>query len=99
VPDPARRVAARRIPVSPVNHSALPVPLVFPAEFHPVSNLESFNSRSLVNIVGDKQRLSRRKDNNETLVAASVVVIREQLLDHTRPLDLDRAFSFRKQAR
>lgn len=79
------------IVMCPVNRSTFRVPLIFPEKFYLVVNLERVNPRCQVNIVGDEECLTRSQLNDESLMRAAVIVVREQPSDPSFSLYLNMA--------
>jgi hypothetical protein len=74
--------------VCPMNDAAFRVPVILPSERHLVSLSQAGYSRRDINVVGDEQGLTRAKFQNETLMPASVIVVRKNSLDHALAFDL-----------
>lgn len=88
MPQPAMSVATSRIVVGPVYHAAFFVPLVFAAELDGIAHLEIGDSGCEVDVVGYQYRLAGGGLKDEFLVAASIVVVREEARDGKRAGDL-----------
>ncbi|HEX5704356.1 MAG TPA: hypothetical protein VFX97_14225 [Pyrinomonadaceae bacterium] len=71
-----------------MNDPALRIPVVFPAKIHLVSHVWARYSWRQVNVVGNEQGLPRAEFQDKTLMPASLVVVRKNLLDHAPAFDL-----------
>lgn len=90
---------AARIVMRPVNESALFVPFVFSVERDGIASTEGGDSRGEVNVVGNQQRLSGFKTQDEALVAAAVIVIGKYLHDDAFTCDLNATLLFPERTR
>ena len=86
--DPPGYVAALWISVCPVNDTPFVVPLIFATESHCVALPERRDSRGKIDIVSHKQSLTSIQSYNEPLVAASVVIVRQDSYDYSFTLCL-----------
>src|SRR6266404_186663 len=91
VPDPARRVTFARVAVCPMNHAPLGVPFVLAAERHNIAFAKPDDSRRQTDVVRDEKRLPRRERHDETLMPATVVVVREHPTNDALPFHLHMA--------
>lgn len=67
--------------MGPMDHAALFVPFVFPDKLDPVAGLQGLDPPADIHIVGDQQALAFRQPQQEALMPAPFVVVRQQL-DH-----------------
>ena len=81
--DPAGLVIPPGVLVGPVNDSTTIIPLIFAIERDRVTFAKSRNSRRKIDIVGDQEGSSCTNLYDESLMAASVVVIRQYPNDPT----------------
>ena len=88
---PTRDVQAIRVMVCPVDDTALCIPFILTIERHSIATLQCFDTGSEVNVMGDKQGLTRCKSEDKALMAASVIVVRQNSNDHTFAANLDAA--------
>ena len=85
---PAARMPALRIAMSPVNDTTLPVGLKFAEKGDAISLAKPGNPRRDVDVVGNQQRAAARKLQYESLVPAALVVVREDTYHRSGPLGL-----------
>lgn len=78
MPEPTRFVPTCRVVMRPVNHPALGVPFVDAIERHGIAHLNRIDPGREINVVCDEQRLTRGQPENEALMPAAFVVIRQQ---------------------
>ena len=78
-----------RVVVCPVHYTALVVPRVLAAELDLVADAQGIEARRDIDVVGDQERLSRSKLENETLMATAFDIIAEDAHHCTGVLDLD----------
>lgn len=86
MPDPAARMTALRIMVRPVHHAAFRIPFIFAIKGNRVPSAQRIDALRQVNVVSHQQRPPGSQPNNETLMAAAIIVIRQHL--HHRALAL-----------
>jgi hypothetical protein len=91
VAQPTRCMATRRVPVGPMDDTALGIPFVYPVEADRVAFRKPGNPGRQIDVVGDQNGLAGRQAQHEALVAAAFVVIRQQGADDTVTNDLDAA--------
>lgn len=63
----------------PMDEASLRVPFVFSVELESVARTECGDPRGDIDVVRDQDCLARAEPDDETLVAAAVVVIRKHL--------------------
>ena len=81
---PSGGMPAVRIMMRPVNNTTLRVPFVLTEKFNPIAFSKGINTRSKINVVGDKNSLTRGQPKNEPLVSTSLQIIRQNVNYHTR---------------
>lgn len=86
-------MASTGIVVGPVDDPAFGVPFILAVELHRVSCLQRRDSWSEVDVVCDQQGLSGLEFEDEPLMPAPVVVVRQQLDHLALTLDLNPAGS------
>jgi len=75
---------ASRIVVRPMNRSALFVPDIFTVKANAVADRESADARGDVDVVCDKECLSGRELNDESLMSRTFLIVRQKA-DHLAP--------------
>jgi len=81
----------------PMHHATSVVPFVFASEIDGVADGQILNSRGQVDVVGEEQRLTGRKLHDESLVTATLIVVRENPRDHSASFDDKISASFRER--
>jgi hypothetical protein len=71
-----------------MNDAPLRVPFIFAPELHFVSLSQAVYSRRDIDVVGDEEGLPGAEYQDETLVPASLVIVREKSPDHAPAFDL-----------
>ena len=72
----------------PVNHAPFGVPFVLAAERHNIAFAKTDDSRRQIDVVRNEKRLPRRERHDETLMLATVVVVREHPTNDALPFHL-----------
>ena len=85
---PAINMLAPWVTVRPVNKSALGVRFVLAIELDRVAWLKTRNSWGKIDVVSNQQCSPGIKFQNETLVTASIVVVRKHFNNYPAPLSL-----------
>ena len=67
---------AIRVMMCPVHDAALRIPFILTMERNSVATPQCFDTGSDVNVMGDKQGLTRCKSEDKALMAAAVIVVR-----------------------
>jgi hypothetical protein len=67
----------------PVNDTPFRVPFILTAKFNSVTFSKGINTGSKINVVGDKNSLTRGESENEPLVSTSKQIIRQNFSYHT----------------
>lgn len=75
--------------MSPMDHPSFCVPLVLSVELDDITLTKRGDPRGKIDVVGDQDCLARIKPNDESLVAAAFVVIREDFGDQSLALNLN----------
>jgi hypothetical protein len=75
--EPTRHVPALRIMMRPVNYAALVVRLILTVEGYRIAVAQGFDPGREINIMGDQQRTARAKLQNESLMPATVIIVRQ----------------------
>ncbi|HKS27933.1 MAG TPA: hypothetical protein VJS44_08945 [Pyrinomonadaceae bacterium] len=86
--EPSCYMPALRVAVCPVNRTALFIPNILAIEAYPIAFPQSGEPRCDIDVVRDKERLTRCQANNESLMPATIQVVRENARDDTFPFDL-----------
>ena len=86
--EPAAGMSPSRVVVRPMNNAPIRIPFIHPTELHVAPLLNVRYTRRDVDVVSDKQGLPRPKFQDETLMPASIVVVRQHPLDHSLPFNL-----------
>lgn len=81
------------IVVSPMNDAAIRVPVILSTERHFVSFSQTRYSWRNIDVVSDEQCLTGAKFQDEPLMSAAFVIVRENSLNHAVPFDLKLAGS------
>jgi hypothetical protein len=69
--------------VCPVDHTTFRIPLILTIKQHPITTRQCFDARSEVYIVCNEQSLTGGEPEDKALMAASLIVIRKNPIDHT----------------
>lgn len=86
--EPAVSVPPRRIVVSPMHEAAFGIPLIFSVIFHDIALFQIIYARREINVVRDQNRLAGLQAQNEALMTAAVVVVRENARNDSSALNL-----------
>ena len=89
---PTAHMSTARVMMRPMDDAAFMVPFVFTIKLHSVTALEIGNARREIDIVRDQERLTIHEFEDEALVAAAFIVIRQHLADDTLTRHLQIAF-------
>ena len=87
-------MTATWIMMRPMNDTSFWVPLIYSIERYDISFSEGRKSGGKINIMGNKQGLAGMEFQYKALMAASVVIIRQNFDDDTIPFRLNTAFAF-----
>ena len=79
--------------MSPVDDAALWVPCVFALEGDVISDAEGTDPRSNVDVVRDQQSLARPQFDDEPLMSAALIVVRQDFRNSSFALDANSAGS------
>src|SRR5260370_13185858 len=79
VANPAGRVMPARIPVSPVHHTALPVPLILAGNLAGRAGPQPFDPWRQVEVVCDEHRLPGWQTNDEPLMPGTLRIVFQHL--------------------
>jgi hypothetical protein len=71
-----------------MNDAPFRVPFIFASERHLVSLSQAEYSRRNIDVVCDEEGLPRAEQQDETLMPASIVIVREKPFDHAPAFDL-----------
>jgi len=89
---------ALRIVVRPMDDSTFRVPDVLAVKADTVANLESVDSRSDIDVVGDEHGLSRLKLNDESLMSRPIKIVWQKPAHRALAFDLYVARASRERA-
>jgi hypothetical protein len=73
-----------RVVVSPVDNTPFRVPFVHAAKFDRIPFSKGSHTRRKINVVGDKNSLTRGESENEPLMSTSKQIVRQDFNYHTR---------------
>src|ERR1700722_6680261 len=91
IPNPTRRVTPTRVPVRPMHHAALPIPLVLADKLDRRPGPQPVDSRREIEVVRDQHCLTRRQTNNEPLVPYALGIVPQHLRNDPAAADFDAA--------
>jgi len=91
-------MVAVRVVMSPMDDSALGIPLVLAAEGDSVSHTKGANPWRDVDVVRNQQSLPGSQFDNKPLMPASHIIVRQDLCDSPFALDLNSAGSCRQRS-
>src|SRR5882757_4519281 len=77
--NPAGWVMTARVPMSPVHHTALPVPFVLAGELDRRARPQTLDPRRKIEVVGDEHRLPRWQAHDESLMPGALGVVLQDL--------------------
>jgi len=86
--EPTGFVSPLRVMVREVDQATLFVPDVFAFKAKAIALAQRVNPRRDVNVVSNKDRLTRSEADNESLVLSSAAVVRQYPSDHALAFDL-----------
>ncbi len=81
------------ISMRPMHNPSFFIPFVLPRELNGIPFSEGAYSRCDIDIVRNQKRLTGTKENNEFLMPAANIVVREQFCDDALPGDLQIALT------
>jgi hypothetical protein len=91
VTNPAGWVMPARIAVSPVHHTALPVPLIFAGKLDGRAGPQSIDPWGKVEVICDQHRLPGWQANDEPLMPGALRIVSQHLGDDPVSADFDAA--------
>ncbi len=83
----------------PVDYAALRIPLIFATELDGISDRKSGHSTGNINVMCYQQRLPRCQPNYESLVPASVIIVRQDFCHLSAAGNLNITFTIGKSRR
>ena len=86
--DPPAFMPTLGISMSPVDHPAFGIPVVLAMKLDAVPDFQIFNASCQIDIVGNEYRLAGTGAENEPLMSASVMIVRQDFDDLSIPPDL-----------
>lgn len=86
--EPSCYMPALRVAVCPVNRTAFFIPHILAIEAYPIAFPQPGEPGCDINVVRNEERLTRCQANNESLMPATIQVVRENARDDTFPFDL-----------
>lgn len=87
--DPAANVFSPGVMMCPVDDTAFRIPFVLPVKIDPVTCLQVLDSRRQIDVVADQDGFVSGQNQDEFLVAGTVIVVGKDALDSAGALDLN----------